>query len=167
MFHVSEHSRSILRMHSGRYFDCLKTCIPPARGIFCSLTSLRCADRLLVSMKPFSCRSFFLTNLRYQGGMSSFSDQIDDRARSWNSGLATRLAVFASDHGSECTVLIFSTWECFNKVFDAPEAYGFTPRDVSRLGGAIWFDHVHPTSAFHRIMARDISEFLSGVEPHF
>ena len=56
--------------------------------------------------------------------------------------------------------MIFSSWATFNRLLDNPNAHGFPEWDVSRFGGSIWLDHIHPSSAVHEVVARDFSEFL-------
>ena len=50
-------------------------------------------------------------------------------------------------------------------LLDAPEKYGFPATDVRKRGGKVWMDHLHPTSAVHSVVARELDAFLRGVQP--
>jgi phospholipase/lecithinase/hemolysin len=80
--------------------------------------------------------------------------------RRWNQELRRYFHLFASSHGNEITVIIYSSYDTFNRVLDDPELYGFTRDDVDKKGGAIWHDDLHPTSAMHDIIAKDIAQLL-------
>jgi hypothetical protein len=77
----------------------------------------------------------------------------------WNTELRKCAAKFSVEH-SDATIMVFSSWNTFTQVLDNPQAEGFSEDDVGKEGGAIWFDHLHPTSRMHDIIARDISRFL-------
>ncbi|KAI0050206.1 carbohydrate esterase family 16 protein [Auriscalpium vulgare] len=84
------------------------------------------------------------------------------RFRLWNAELRAALTSFAAAH-SDATVILFSAWELFNRVLDAPGSHGFTAGDLTVKGGRFWFDHIHPTSKFHDILAREVSSLLSSI----
>ncbi|KAI0065901.1 hypothetical protein BV25DRAFT_1821605 [Artomyces pyxidatus] len=86
------------------------------------------------------------------------------RFKIWNAELRNSLATFTATH-ADCTVMLFSAWDIFNRVLDNPAAYGFNPQDVRRMNGSIWFDHIHPTSKFHDIIARSIAQMLAAQPP--
>jgi phospholipase/lecithinase/hemolysin len=58
--------------------------------------------------------------------------------------------------------MIYSSWDTFNALLDDPVAYGFPAEDVRKANGSIWVDHLHPTSAVHHFLARDMFAFLIG-----
>ncbi|KAL5336901.1 GDSL lipase/esterase [Aspergillus crustosus] len=63
------------------------------------------------------------------------------------------------DANGESTMRIYDAWTFTSRVLDSPKDYGFL--DGTCLGeGCIWFDHLHPRSAFHTLLARDIARFL-------
>jgi phospholipase/lecithinase/hemolysin len=62
--------------------------------------------------------------------------------------------------------MIYSSYDTFNRVLDDPESHGFTLPDIGKKGGAIWRDDLHPTSAMHDIIAKDIAQFLDD-QPSF
>ncbi|KAJ7837804.1 hypothetical protein B0H14DRAFT_2790640 [Mycena olivaceomarginata] len=80
---------------------------------------------------------------------------------SWNTELKKATALFATVH-SDATVMIYSSWDTFNALLDDPVAYGFPAEDVRKANGSIWVDHLHPTSAVHHFLARDMFDFLIG-----
>ncbi|PFH54294.1 carbohydrate esterase family 16 protein [Amanita thiersii Skay4041] len=81
----------------------------------------------------------------------------------WNTSLKETIQTFASRH-NDITVLLFAVSETFNKILDNPKTYGFAAKDKRKAGGSIWFDHLHPTSKVHQVIAHDLSVFLSGVD---
>jgi phospholipase/lecithinase/hemolysin len=55
----------------------------------------------------------------------------------------------------------YSSFKLMTNILDNPVEYGFEERDARKLGGGIWADHVHLTSAVHEWLARDIREYLT------
>ena len=41
--------------------------------------------------------------------------------------------------------------------------YGLPPSNVRKANGGIWMDRMHPTSAVHDELAKEMAEFLGGV----
>jgi phospholipase/lecithinase/hemolysin len=61
------------------------------------------------------------------------------------------------------TVYAIDSWSLFTDVFDNPEKYGFTAKDVNRAyGGKMWMDGLHPKSAFHEIIADTVLTKLAA-----
>lgn len=85
------------------------------------------------------------------------------RIRDWNTKLQKVADQFCSAHPA-ATVLIFSSWDCLNAVFDEPRKHGFDPSDVERPYGGIWVDNLHLTSNVHDFIARDVYQFLESVQ---
>ncbi|KAI0362113.1 hypothetical protein OH77DRAFT_1416330 [Trametes cingulata] len=79
----------------------------------------------------------------------------------WNSCLQAQVASFAARH-PDVTTLFFSSWATFTRVLDDPVAHGFSPEHVSRAGGDIWADNLHPSSKMHDWIAHDVAEFLQA-----
>ncbi|KAI1795868.1 SGNH hydrolase-type esterase domain-containing protein [Ganoderma leucocontextum] len=77
----------------------------------------------------------------------------------WNSTLRDRIARFSTAH-PDITALLFSSWDTFTRVLDDPVSHGFGPEHVSRSGGEIWVDNLHPSSKMHDWIAHDIAQFL-------
>ncbi|KAA1466768.1 hypothetical protein DENSPDRAFT_876792 [Dentipellis sp. KUC8613] len=94
-------------------------------------------------------------------GSSAGSNDYSSIFVMWNEELRRALAAFAAAHG-DATVLLFSSWDTFTRVLDNPAGYGFRPQDLNTMGGSIWFDHIHPTTRFASVIARDIAHFLNS-----
>lgn len=92
------------------------------------------------------------------------------RYRTWNATLLSRARAFATAH-PDATVLLFSSARTIDGILDEPDIYGLEepvgpglqPADVRRAYGPIWADQLHPTSAVHDVLARDMAEFLSAI----
>ncbi|KAI0780920.1 hypothetical protein BD413DRAFT_15510 [Trametes elegans] len=83
----------------------------------------------------------------------------------WNQCLRSRVAKFASSH-PDATTLSFSSWDTFTRVLDDPVAHGFGPEQVSRAGGDIWVDNLHPSTKMHDWVAHDIAKFMNALPPY-
>ncbi|KAI0311965.1 SGNH hydrolase-type esterase domain-containing protein [Amylostereum chailletii] len=81
------------------------------------------------------------------------------RFKVWNEQLRKAMHDFTAAH-ADATVLLFSSWNTFTRVLDNPAAYGLNPHDVRTQGGSIWFDYMHPSSRFLKIIAYDIANLL-------
>lgn len=90
-------------------------------------------------------------------GKSKLSVSYED----WNGHLREGLGGFRRKF-IDASVLLFSSWDIFTRILDSPETFGFPATDVCKAGGAIWVDQLHPTSAVHAIIAKDVMEFLDG-----
>jgi len=102
-----------------------------------------------------------------------------DRFANWNIALARRVRDFSASHspskGSSqdksdepdaATVLFYSAHKTLTSILDDPVGHDFLPGDVSKMEGAIWADHLHPTSRVHDFWARDLGAFLHSVKPY-
>ncbi|KAK7042468.1 thermolabile hemolysin [Favolaschia claudopus] len=78
---------------------------------------------------------------------------------SWNMALNEAANQFSAAH-PDATVMIYSSWDTFNALFDNPVAHGFPAEDTKRAGKSMWVDHLHPTSKVHDFVARDLANFL-------
>ena len=58
--------------------------------------------------------------------------------------------------------MVYSSWDTFTRVLDDPTSHGFSNKDTSKAGGAIWVDRLHPTSRMHDIVAHDLAQFLNA-----
>jgi len=79
----------------------------------------------------------------------------------WNIELKKAVVLFAAAH-PDTTVMIYSSWDTFNALFDDPVAHGFPAEDVGKAGMSMWVDYLHPTSKVHDFVARDMSVFLTA-----
>ena len=86
--------------------------------------------------------------------------------KTWNEQLGKYVRVFANSHPNEITAMIYSSHGTFTRVLDAPESHGFALEDTDKKGGGIWRDDLHPTSAMHNIIAKDIARLLED-QPAF
>ncbi|KDQ60958.1 carbohydrate esterase family 16 protein [Jaapia argillacea MUCL 33604] len=82
----------------------------------------------------------------------------------WNTNLRKGIIPFTTKY-PEATAMIYSSWDTFNRVLDDPTSFGFTEQDTVRGGGAIWVDHIHPTSKMHDIIAQDMAKLLAKQAP--
>ncbi|GLB34892.1 hypothetical protein LshimejAT787_0204570 [Lyophyllum shimeji] len=80
----------------------------------------------------------------------------------FNNELDEAVSAFVARHPN-ITVMLFSASATFNSFLDAPEAYGFRKQDCRRPGGRIWYDTLHPTSAVHDCVAKELAKFLGSV----
>jgi phospholipase/lecithinase/hemolysin len=80
----------------------------------------------------------------------------------FNTHLHFHARAFAAGH-ADATVMLFSSWSTFSRFLDNPVAYGFEQSDSRKIGGAIWYDHLHPTSKAHDLVAKDLAEFVGSV----
>ena len=55
---------------------------------------------------------------------------------------------------------MYSSWDMFNKMIENHGRYGFSKSDLTKAGGTMWVDHIHPTSRVHAFIAEDLDEFL-------
>lgn len=97
--------------------------------------------------------------------MSSAAIDHHDKIKKWNKYLEAATEKFQTDH-PEATVLLYSSWTLFCRVFKDPEIYGFEAKDIQAFS-EMWADHVHPTSGMHEIIGVDIGEFLSELQVKF
>ncbi|KAJ7113267.1 SGNH hydrolase-type esterase domain-containing protein [Mycena crocata] len=98
---------------------------------------------------------------RTPAGANASSD-ISDTYMSWNATLRTQVAAFAAAH-PDARILTFSAFDTFTCILDHPTNHGFSKNDMSRAGGDVWRDHLHPTSRVHEIFARELAAFLKGL----
>lgn len=81
----------------------------------------------------------------------------------WNRVLQQTIRKFVSDHDA-VTAIYFSSYKVFTSLLDNPQEYGLPPEDVKKYGGAFWIDHLHPTTAVHKIVAEALVNVLSEVK---
>jgi len=97
---------------------------------------------------------------------ASSSRNSGQKYKDWNEDLADAVSQFANEHPKEITAMIYSAYDTFIRVLRDPISHGFSYDDAKKEGGGIWFDHLHPTSAMHNIIASDMVQFLGG-QPAF
>ncbi|KII86056.1 carbohydrate esterase family 16 protein [Plicaturopsis crispa FD-325 SS-3] len=79
----------------------------------------------------------------------------------FNAKLAPKIKAFAANYTDAKTWLYDSHAE-FTKILDSPTTYGFA--DATSYGGEndFWANTLHPTSAVHTIIGKQIGELLGG-----
>ena len=95
--------------------------------------------------------------------MSSISERLAPTYRGWNLELQAMVEELRDRH-EDASVLIWSSYDCFNCVLDDPKRFGFEEEDPKKEGGGIWFDNIHPSAAVHSIVARELMKFLEEAE---
>jgi phospholipase/lecithinase/hemolysin len=80
----------------------------------------------------------------------------------WNKQLAAYCERFKESH-PDTAILEFSSWDVFNELFDDPDKFGFDKEDVGRRSGAMFVDHIHPTSRVHNVFAEAIGRWLESL----
>lgn len=111
---------------------------------------------------------YIYRRLRFSPGLSRAVDATDIESliyEAWNIQLQEKLEEFYAAH-SDISMLLFSSWDTFTRVLDNPVPHGFSSDDVSKSGGGIWVDYLHPTSQMHDWIAGDLAGFLNGQPPH-
>ncbi|PLB46113.1 hypothetical protein P170DRAFT_449643 [Aspergillus steynii IBT 23096] len=60
----------------------------------------------------------------------------------------------------DSTMALYDSWSLMTEILDNPQIYGF--EDGECMGqGCVWWDDLHPTSEFHRLLADDLATYLS------
>ncbi|KAF9053764.1 hypothetical protein BDZ89DRAFT_293474 [Hymenopellis radicata] len=80
----------------------------------------------------------------------------------WNACLINRIYAFNTSH-PDATVMLFSSYDTFTTILDDLKRHNLPVGDARKRGGAVWIDHLHPTSAMHDHFARYLADFLTGV----
>lgn len=93
------------------------------------------------------------------GKLSEMGIKHHEKIKLWNRGLESVLGTFQTNH-PEATVLIYSSWSLFCRVYGQPTDYSFKKADTKAFS-AMWADPVHPTSKMHEVLSTDIRKFLS------
>lgn len=91
-----------------------------------------------------------------------------DRFSRWNVALDRAIRAFSAEKSTAAdpiTVIYFSSHKVFSAIISNPTAYGFSERDTKKAGGLIWEDRMHPTSAGHLVVAKELNEVLSSIPP--
>ncbi|KZV94991.1 hypothetical protein EXIGLDRAFT_766583 [Exidia glandulosa HHB12029] len=92
------------------------------------------------------------------------SPSLGDKYIAWNTSLNAAVERFRETH-SDISAFLFSSFAVFSDVLDNPEAFGLKASDAFKSYSTVWVDHLHPTSAVHKIFATRISEYLYQLEP--
>ncbi|QRV75970.1 carbohydrate esterase family 16 protein [Ceratobasidium sp. AG-Ba] len=90
------------------------------------------------------------------------SERIGSICTMWNQRMKEGITKFSDDH-SDVQCYQFSSHDILDDILTRPTKYGFTEADATKRGGAIWVDHIHITSAVHKILASKILELLKTI----
>lgn len=136
------------------------------RSLYTTEAQLLLLFELHAALYKRGARNFLIINVPPVHASPAWQRSADAsqlRIRDWNTKLQKVADQFCSAHPA-ATVLIFSSWDCLNAVFDEPRKHGFDPSDVERPYGGIWVDNLHLTSNVHDFIARDVYQFLESVQ---
>ena len=79
--------------------------------------------------------------------------------KNWNENLHKGAEEFLQKH-PDITLLLYSSYDIFEKIYEDPVKYNFNIKDRKVRRGAMWMDHIHPTSKMHAVIAKDMEDFL-------
>ncbi|CAE6486216.1 unnamed protein product [Rhizoctonia solani] len=82
---------------------------------------------------------------------------LKERILSWNAQLTTSALAF-SNQNTDASTLVWSSWDTLNTLLNDPAHYNLTSPNT--VGGDIWKDDLHPTSAVHYRFANDLAGWL-------
>ncbi|CUA72711.1 hypothetical protein RSOLAG22IIIB_10245 [Rhizoctonia solani] len=82
---------------------------------------------------------------------------LKERILTWNGQLATSALAF-SNQNTDASTLVWSSWDTLNTLLNDPARYNLT--SPTTIGGDIWKDDLHPTSAVHYRFANDLAGWL-------
>lgn len=77
----------------------------------------------------------------------------------WNTELAVAVKKFQTKH-ADINAVIYDSNALFSRVLDDPTTYGFDNADDICEEKCIWFNGFHANSAFHKILAKDIAQYV-------
>ncbi|KAH7335717.1 hypothetical protein B0J17DRAFT_575668 [Rhizoctonia solani] len=80
-----------------------------------------------------------------------------ERILAWNALLTTSALAF-SNQNTDASTLVWSSWDTLNTLLNDPAHYNLTSPNT--VGGDIWKDDLHPTSAVHYRFANDLAGWL-------
>ncbi|KDR70197.1 hypothetical protein GALMADRAFT_103353 [Galerina marginata CBS 339.88] len=90
--------------------------------------------------------------------------QAAKRYLDWNNSFYDAIEKFCATN-EELSVFLFSSFWLFQQFLNHPSDFDIDPREVRKVGGDVWVDHLHPTSKVHDIIASGISSFLNQIAP--
>ncbi|CEL62193.1 hypothetical protein RSOLAG1IB_10275 [Rhizoctonia solani AG-1 IB] len=85
---------------------------------------------------------------------------LKERILTWNGQLTTSALAF-SNQNTDASTLVFSSWDTFNTLLNDPSHYNLT--SPTTIGGDIWKDDLHQTSAVHYRIANDLAGWLASL----
>lgn len=94
-------------------------------------------------------------------GDSKGRRRFKEKSELWNALLPNHIRKFGKKH-RDVTVFLFDEHALLSKIILDPTQYGFSANAGRMRDNETFLDHVHPTSAVHRILARELASFLAG-----
>ncbi|EUC58286.1 GDSL-like lipase/acylhydrolase [Rhizoctonia solani AG-3 Rhs1AP] len=82
---------------------------------------------------------------------------LKERILTWNAQLTASALAF-SNQNTDASTLVWSSWDTLNTLLNDPARYNLT--SPTTVGGDIWKDDLHPTSAVHYRFANDLAGWL-------
>ncbi|KAI0355255.1 hypothetical protein OH77DRAFT_1403711 [Trametes cingulata] len=82
--------------------------------------------------------------------------------QSWNPLLRQGAESFVAGH-PDATIFIFSSWDLFARILADPSSFGLDCKAEGRA--ALFVDGFHPSSAVHKVIARELLSFLRQQPP--
>lgn len=103
---------------------------------------------------------------RFPGGLAARrgNPEVAMKYREWNDVLRTQVEGFREKH-PDVAAFIWSSYDVFNRIMDNPAEFGFKADQVSKPFSEVWVDHLHPRGAVHKVIAKEISEYLYNLKP--
>ena len=83
----------------------------------------------------------------------------------WNVELVKLATSFQERHLNDETVMrTYNAYSFFTKALDDPKGFGFVD-SISKCdtGECIWTDGIYPSSAMHKLLAKNLADFLIGI----
>lgn len=78
---------------------------------------------------------------------------------SWNTSLHAAVERFRGEH-ADVSAFVFSSFAVFSDILDNPSKFGFKADQAEKPFSDVWVDHIHPKSAVHKIIARELAQYL-------
>jgi len=129
-----------------------------------TLQALFSAQQRLVNA---GARNFLFIDVPPVYRCPAFSPAEEKRAASrylnWNEAFYRAIENFCTAH-EELSVFLFSSFQLFDQFLDHPKDFNIDARDIRKLGGDVWVDHLHPTSKVHDLIASNLTSFLNQID---
>jgi len=115
-------------------------------------------------------RHFIITDVppvqRFPGVFRSTKELrglIEARIGTWNRTLKEGVELYTESHSEQVHIKLFSMQDLFTRLLDDPSAFGFKNKSSEFETVSQFFcDHIHPTTAVHEIMAKELFGLLAA-----
>jgi phospholipase/lecithinase/hemolysin len=81
--------------------------------------------------------------------------------KSFNSALASSAASFKANHAG-VSFWVYDSYSAFTTLLNSPTKYGFKDATTYGQSGSFWGDSLHPASAAHVILGKQVGDLLAG-----